>query len=277
MAAPDELICSEVHTFTNSSASESSCTNISRFTFSNPLRKVNQACQLEKDVDYDSDGDAVVARRDDNPEDTVIIEHDMATPLATVGRQVWRGSLLLADYVLHNHQQMKGMKILELGSGTGLTSIIAALCGASVTSTDIPDQSILNRIISNLKLNKALLSQTNSVKVKALDLKVDNCDAAYDYILAGDLVYDDSITDALVTFIGKALAVYKETVFLVSLEKIYVFTVKDLDTVAPAHQHFITKLQEEAHVNFTDLNTRFRQYFCYDRTKDMVLIEIRSL
>ena len=38
MAASDELICSEVHTFTESTESDSSATRVSHFTFSNPLR-----------------------------------------------------------------------------------------------------------------------------------------------------------------------------------------------------------------------------------------------
>ena len=75
--------------------------------------------------------------------------------------------------------------------------------------------------------------------MQPLDLKVDKCDSDYDYILAGDIIYDDAITDAFITFINKTLDAFKQTAFLVSLEKRFVFTVMDLDTVAPAYQHFI--------------------------------------
>ena len=106
-------------------------------------------------------------------------------------------------------------------------------------------------------------------------MKSDECCETFDYILAGDLVYDDSITDALVDFIVKTLAKHVKTKFLVSLEKRYVFTVKDLDTVAPAYQYFIDKLNK-ASVKFVFLDTMFKQYFCYDRSKDMVLMLISS-
>ena len=40
-----------------------------------------------QEVEYDSDGDAVVIRKLDFPEDVLVIEHDLATNLASVGRQ----------------------------------------------------------------------------------------------------------------------------------------------------------------------------------------------
>ncbi len=73
----------------------------------------------------------------------------------------------------------------------------------------------------------------------------------------------------------KTLAEHKSTKFLVSLEKRYVFTVKDLDTVAPAYQWFFEKLSKAA-VKFEFLDTKFKQYFCYDRSKDMVLMLISN-
>ncbi len=39
-----------------------------------------------QEVEYDSDGDAVVIRKLDFPEDVLVIEHDLATNLASVGR-----------------------------------------------------------------------------------------------------------------------------------------------------------------------------------------------
>ena len=51
MAANDEMICSEVHTFTTNSITVKQLnTKISRFRFSNPLKKVelSTSCQQEK-------------------------------------------------------------------------------------------------------------------------------------------------------------------------------------------------------------------------------------
>ena len=53
------------------------------------------------------------------------------------------------------------------------------------------------------------------------------------------------------------------------------FTVADLDTVAPAHDHFLNKL-DTMDVTLEFLDTQFKQYFCYDRGDEMVLMKIKS-
>ena len=63
-------------------------------------------------------------------EKELVIEHKIETQLKDVGLQVWRGSLLLADFLLHNHEDFNDKSVLEVGSGTGLASIVASFCGA---------------------------------------------------------------------------------------------------------------------------------------------------
>jgi predicted nicotinamide N-methyase len=53
-----------------------------------------------------------------------------------VGRQIWRGALLLGDFVLHHGSSLlQGHTVLELGSGVGLTSIVAAMFASEVICT----------------------------------------------------------------------------------------------------------------------------------------------
>ena len=83
------------------------------------------------DLECDSDGDLDLPRHHGSGVDLEItIEHDTETQLQDVGLQVWRGSLLLADYILYHHQDFCKQTVLEVGSGTGLASIIASYCGA---------------------------------------------------------------------------------------------------------------------------------------------------
>ena len=83
------------------------------------------------ELEYDSDGDIDVPRLSGTKlELEIVIEHRQHTKLSDVGLQVWRGSLLLSDYLLHHHQLVRDKSVLELGSGTGLSSIVAAFCGA---------------------------------------------------------------------------------------------------------------------------------------------------
>lgn len=52
--------------------------------------------------------------------------------------QVWRGALLLADYILFQRDVFQGRTVLELGAGTGLASIIAATVARTVYCTGRP-------------------------------------------------------------------------------------------------------------------------------------------
>lgn len=103
--------------------------------------------------------------------------------LALVGLQVWRGALLLADWLLHNGNDLaKSTNILELGSGTGLTSIIAAIyapvactgifCKAPCQFnynffTDLNKGEILALIKSNISRNNELIKYP--IKVTEID------------------------------------------------------------------------------------------------------------
>lgn len=66
---------------------------------------------------------------------TVLLEHRKSTVLDLVGLQVWRGALLLNDFILHNIPHFSNKKVLELGAGTGLTSILASAYSKKVICT----------------------------------------------------------------------------------------------------------------------------------------------
>ena len=69
-------------------------------------------------------------------ETLVCSEHSYSTTLNLVGRQIWRGALLLADFVLHHGPSLlQGRTVLELASGVGLTSIVAAMFATEVICT----------------------------------------------------------------------------------------------------------------------------------------------
>lgn len=69
------------------------------------------------------------------PLSVIISEHKASTTLKLVGLQVWRGALILADFILHNNDIFHDKNVLELGSGVGLTSIAAALYAKEVIAT----------------------------------------------------------------------------------------------------------------------------------------------
>lgn len=69
-----------------------------------------------------------------------ILEHINRTSLNMVGMQVWRSALLIGDFIIENRQDIftHDKVVLELGSGVGLTGIVAAMyCKEVVLTGDI--------------------------------------------------------------------------------------------------------------------------------------------
>ena len=64
-------------------------------------------------------------------------------------------AIVLTWFIENRHPQIKGKSVIELGSGVGLCSIAAAICGAHVVSTD-GDETSLNLIDENIERNKNL-------------------------------------------------------------------------------------------------------------------------
>mmetsp|Transcript_24934 Transcript_24934/g.82144 ORF Transcript_24934/g.82144 Transcript_24934/m.82144 type:complete len:259 (-) Transcript_24934:2222-2998(-) len=69
--------------------------------------------------------------------------HSQLTIFENVGScgpagRVWDAAIILSEYILNHFGEhgMKGMRVIELGSGTGLVGILCAKLGASVVLTD---------------------------------------------------------------------------------------------------------------------------------------------
>ncbi|XP_013926592.1 PREDICTED: methyltransferase-like protein 22 [Thamnophis sirtalis] len=121
------------------------------------------------------DGDVLEEEEhESNSFNIVKIEHTMATPLEDVGKQVWRGAFLLADYILGKQDLFKGCTVLELGGGIGLVSIIVAKAAKTIYCTDVGED-LLNMCERNVALNKHITEPTGSeIRVKKLDWQQDD-------------------------------------------------------------------------------------------------------
>lgn len=62
----------------------------------------------------------------------------------------------------------------------------------------------------------------------------------------------------------------------IALEKRYVFTITDSDTVAPCYDFFLDCLKNLKNVKMEEVELDFPQYFQYDRVKELVLWNISS-
>ncbi|KAG8461318.1 hypothetical protein KFE25_010505 [Diacronema lutheri] len=140
---------------------------------------VDAVCTTFSWVDLtDEDGDLVPRRRArDAAHDGRAAEADShqltvwhtaeATPLGLVGLQVWRGALVLCDYLWAMRGALLQDKlVVELGAGCGLVALVAAAGGADVLLTDAPQPVLENALRS---LGAARDDVRARVRVRRLD------------------------------------------------------------------------------------------------------------
>eukprot|EP01018_Ginkgo_biloba_P001197 Gb_18768 [translate_table: standard] len=108
----------------------------------------------------------------------------------------------ILDKLVQNRGDRPSLRIIELGAGTGMVGIAAALLGAQVTITDLP------HVLPNLEYNASANEETvratalgGSVRVKALRWG-EGDDALklgrnFDLVLASDVVYHEHLFDPL--------------------------------------------------------------------------------
>jgi predicted nicotinamide N-methyase len=192
------------------------------------------------------------------------IRHRMATPLGKVGLQVWKGAVLLSEYILHGRDvSLKDAVVLELGAGCGLVGLVAARAGArKVYCTDIGHDVLLN-CQKNVEHNNL----RGTVTVRRLDWaaideesfhptltirgnfgwtpgEFDELCKTVNVILAADVVYDDALTTALMrTCLSVLLRASKGTYVLLALERRDCFTVQDMQVRAPAYDYWRSLFQ----------------------------------
>lgn len=93
----------------------------------------------------------------------------------------WASGQVLAQFILENPEYVKGKKVLDFGSGSGVVAVAAALAGAKeVIACDI-DADALDACITNAELNNVELSLSEDFF--AIKERVD-------IITAADVLYD---------------------------------------------------------------------------------------
>ncbi|XP_062875093.1 methyltransferase-like protein 22 [Trichomycterus rosablanca] len=251
--------------------------------------------QAEGAISDDEEEDGVDA------ENVIKIEHTMATPLEDVGKQIWRGALLLSDFLLSNPSMFRDATVLELGSGTGLTSIVLARMAKTVYCTDIGDD-LLSMCKRNVQLNGCCneTSEECGVKVRQLDWTADDFPTdsefgwseeeiadLYDnttFIIAADVCYDDDLTDALMRTVYRIASNLRHpSTAYFCLEKRLNFTLRHMDVSCEAYDHFRQCLEQlknlsDGKMTFTvsPVQCSFPQFFQYERVNQLELWKVSA-
>lgn len=112
---------------------------------------------------------------------------------------VWTGALTLARYVA-DRVECRGLAILDLGCGLGVTGIIAALKGGRVTFADKEPEALAFATV-NAQLNGCLCFEA-----KHLDFTENDNTQLFSLILGAEILYDRPTFPALAAFLTRHLA-----------------------------------------------------------------------
>lgn len=99
----------------------------------------------------------------------------------------WAGGQALARYVLDHPDLVRGRRVADVGAGSGIVAIAAALAGATeVTAIDIEPYAI-----EACRLNAA----ANVVSIHLTEGDPVGTDDGWDVVLAGDVWYDQDLAE----------------------------------------------------------------------------------
>ncbi|XP_061181709.1 methyltransferase-like protein 22 [Saccostrea echinata] len=302
----DEKVLSDVHVTSENESVEGNDYTVSRFWFRVlPCGSCVSTCRgsEERDGVTDSDGDMVLSRRknrEDGEELNVLtIAHSLSTGLKDVGKQLWHGSLILADYLIHLQDKLQDKTVVELGAGTGLAGITASFFAKNVLCTDVGGD-VLRLTEHNLDQNWNCLNlmKKKNYRVCQLDWMSENLvtdcgkytiteeDVSLlntaQIFIAGDVVYDNELTLAFLNTVYRLLSNPPSKSLYISMEKRLIFTLEDKDVVAPAYDYFCeclealieTTSETGAQFHHQEIPVTFPQCFTYNRTKELIMCKI---
>ncbi|KAL6548589.1 hypothetical protein OROGR_008534 [Orobanche gracilis] len=139
----------------------------------------------------------------------------LATPGVT-GSVMWDSGIVMGKFLEHSVElgevSLHGKKVVELGSGCGLVGCIAALLGAQVILTDLPDR--MKLLKKNVETN-LYGDVRGTAMVKQLtwadNLDSDFTDPTPDFVFGSDVVYSEGaamdLLETLVQLCGKQATV----------------------------------------------------------------------
>lgn len=120
--------------------------------------------------------------------------------------EIWPSGLALADLIEQSPAAWRGLRVIELGCGLGLTATAALRAGALLTVVDVA-QAALDLCLLNCRTNAngapvVLAMNWRNAKVVAALVSA----APYDVVLAADVLYERRDLDPLLSLIPRLLA-----------------------------------------------------------------------
>merc|ERR1711991_319913 len=118
---------------------------------------------------------------------------------------LWTAGLVLTNFLEYDdnmRRSLRGKKFLEIGSGAGLTSMVASILGANVVCTE--QESCLSYLKTNIELNP----DVDNIEAKCLGW-VEGCDDGdgdFDIVVGCDITYDPKMFKSIVKVFKKYMS-----------------------------------------------------------------------
>lgn len=112
----------------------------------------------------------------------------------------WPGGLALARHLLECPRTVAGRRVLDLGAGSGLVGIVAALKGASEVIAADTDRNARAAVRENAALNGVRI---RTVAADLLAGPAPGADLDFDVILAGDVFYEPDLAARAMAFLRR--------------------------------------------------------------------------
>ena len=179
---------------------------------------------------------------DDQDEAITIKESNSFIRDGTTGLKLWPAAMALGDFVQQEKEMFDGKSILEIGSGNGFVGfVLAKACQPKRIILSDCHESVLENLIENVNLNlpkeeteemertlmfRHRLKTKDEVEIGVIELPWEEVDknevelrkfCKPNILLASDVVYDDSIFDALMKCVNKLFELFgKSLTFFLS-------------------------------------------------------------
>lgn len=180
----------------------------------------------------------------------------------TTGLRAWQASKFLAEWCLENRQVLSGKRVLELGSGVGLTGLVVCrACRPSRYTFTDGHRSVLRMVEENVATNR--WPSMPDVKVETLrwGQQLEEDFLGTDVVLGADLVFDPDLIEPLAATLADLLQ-HGGTAYIAS-------TIRNADT----YYTFQTALGT-AMLQWTVALPPHNRVFVYDRSCKMEILRI---